>query len=280
MKANATPRRLFLAFAILILFCLAGCVSTLTPAPPTSVVLQPIPLVTTLVTGEKYSFTVTIAPASKLEDYTIKVEGAGLSCEVDPVGAPLTWFCTSLKATDLTNLYAFVYDRNGKEIARSDPYGVTIVDEPTPTTAPPTRTSTPPSATPPPGSVTIIYPQNAQTVPCENLAEGTYDPATVTDPIWPVILIGSRYHPQDDNGGPAAKGDGRWWGTVRFGVCTEPEKDKGKRFQLIVFSAGRECSALFEGYFARGASGGGWPGIPAPLPKDCREQERIYVDRE
>ena len=144
----------------------------------------------------------------------------------------------------------------------------------TPTPTEPTVTNTP---TPPSGPITITNPTNNESVDCENLAEGTYA-EDITEPIWPIVFIGNRYHPQDEGGLAPPKVNGEWFGTVRFGNCNEPEKDVGNRFQLIVVAAGQNCNQAFEAYLTKGQETGDWPGI-LRLEDDCKEHIRIVVTR-
>ena len=125
--------------------------------------------------------------------------------------------------------------------------------------------------------VTLTSPQDSQLVDCGILAKGTYSP-DITDPIWPVVYVGNRYHPQDEAGQAPPMVNGRWFGTVRFGDCTKPpEHDKGKAFQLIIVTAGEQCNQAFEDYLTDGRALG-FPGMLS-LPDDCQEHVRIVVER-
>lgn len=142
------------------------------------------------------------------------------------------------------------------------------------TTAPSTITTTSPSAS----TVTLTSLQNNQTVPCENLATGTYT-LDIKDHIWPVVLINNRYHVQDEGGKAPTMIDGNWFATVRFGECTKPpEYDKGKLFQLIIVTADSSANAVFEEYLKTAASKN-WAGLPA-LPPGAKEYVRIVVTRQ
>lgn len=121
--------------------------------------------------------------------------------------------------------------------------------------------------------------QDEQTVPCENLLEGTYA-ESVTDPIWPVIYVGARYHFQDENNAAPPMDNGKWFATVRFGDCTKPASfDSGKAFQLLTITAGPACQEQIAEYFAT-ARAKNFPGVPG-LVEDCEEVvDRITVIRE
>jgi hypothetical protein len=146
-----------------------------------------------------------------------------------------------------------------------------------PPTAPPTRL--PPTATPSVSAVTLVTPQDGQTVPCENIARGTY-PLDLKEHIWPIVYIAGRFHPQDEGGRAAAKVSGNWFQTVRFGDCGQPPSvDKGKPFQLIIVTANDSANTEFERYIKAGQSTGKWPGL-IELPLGIKEHVRIVVIRQ
>lgn len=160
---------------------------------------------------------------------------------------------------------------------------------PTPTSALPTDTppqpltatpTTSPDVTPTlmPDTVTLIYPQDSQSVPCENLAKGMYS-SDITNPIWPVVYIGGRFHPQDEGGRPPPMVNGIWYGTVRFGDCTmPPDHDRGNAFQLIIVTADEQVNRAFEDYLSD-ARLLNWPGMES-LPEGVKEYVRIVVTRQ
>jgi len=161
---------------------------------------------------------------------------------------------------------------------------------PTPTPQRPTATpSEPPVATPTmlpevtptlgPDTATLAYPEDGQSVPCENLAQGRYS-SDITNLIWPVVYIGNRYHPQDEGGKAPPMFNGKWYGTVRFGDCNKPpDYDRGKAFQLIIVTVNDVANKAFEDYIARGQATGTWPGMDS-LPEGVKEYVRIVVIRE
>jgi hypothetical protein len=135
-----------------------------------------------------------------------------------------------------------------------------------------------PPPTPSPDAVTLITPQDGQAVPCENLARGTYAPE-ITEAIWPVILVGGRYHPQDQDGQAATMSNGNWYATVRFGDCRKPpEHNRGVAFQLLMVLANAQCDQEFKAYIAAGRQSG-FPGLKA-LPEGCRRFPPIVVTRQ
>jgi len=121
--------------------------------------------------------------------------------------------------------------------------------------------------------------QDGQTVPCENFIKGTYA-ETVTDPIWPVIYVGARFHFQDINGEAPPMHSGKWSDTVRFGDCTRSQSvNAGVPFQLLIVTAGPDCQAQIADYFLT-ARARGFPGVSG-LADDCQEVvDRIVVTRE
>jgi hypothetical protein len=169
----------------------------------------------------------------------------------------------------------------GKAVAQAPTPTVTPV-LPTDTPVPPTDTPVPPTPTPQPSPVapiTLTSLQDGQSVPCENLARGTYS-ADIRDHIWPVVYIGNRYHPQDEAGKAPPMVNGNWYGTIRFGDCTKlPDYDKGKAFQLIIVTADEQANKAFEDYIAREQAIGQWPGMDS-LPEGVKEYIRIAVIRE
>jgi hypothetical protein len=145
-------------------------------------------------------------------------------------------------------------------------------------TQPTAPTKLPPTATPPASAVTLTTPQDGQTVPCQNIARGTY-PLDLKDYIWPIVYVAGRYHPQDEGGKAAQKIGGNWLQTVRFGDCTNPKKDVGTPFQLIIVTANEAANAEFEKYIKAGQASSNWPGM-IELPPGTKEQVRIMVIRQ
>jgi hypothetical protein len=155
-----------------------------------------------------------------------------------------------------------------------------VIDTPTPTDTPaPMPTDTPKPQPTPVGPITLTFPEDGQEVPCLNTARGTYS-SDITNPIWPVVYIGLKYHPQDVDGTAARKQpDGKWYGTVRFGNCDTPDVDRGKLFELLIVTADEQCNRAFENYISEGQSTGDWPGMDS-LPGGCNEHVHIVVIRE
>jgi hypothetical protein len=100
----------------------------------------------------------------------------------------------------------------------------------------------------------------------------------VTAPIWPVIYIEGRYHPQDEGGKGASKLNGNWTGTVRFGDCNKPQGATGKPFQLLVVTTDKVANQAFESYIQKGMRDG-FHGL-RKLPAGTTEQARIQVTRD
>jgi len=136
----------------------------------------------------------------------------------------------------------------------------------------------PPTSTPPQSAVALTSLVDGQTVPCEVIAQGSY-PLDFEESIWPVVYVAGRYHPQSDNLDGAAKVNGTWVQTVRFGDCTQPDRDRGKPFQLMIYSADKDANAAFNQYMLTGRSSGTWPGM-IELPKGVTLHVRILVTRE
>jgi hypothetical protein len=148
-----------------------------------------------------------------------------------------------------------------------------------PTAIPLSPTATPqptPPMVPPPAlsQVTLTTPTEGQTVPCENLARGTFSPELKED-IWPVVYIGGAYHPQAEGFSPASKVGNNWHQTVRFGDCGNSKPDVGKPFQLIIVTANASATAAFVDYLQKAAARN-WSGMPE-LPPGAKESVRIMV---
>jgi hypothetical protein len=127
-------------------------------------------------------------------------------------------------------------------------------------------------------AVSITSHHKDQTVSCEEPVQGRYAPS-VTGPIWPVVYVGGRYHPQDEGGQPATMSDGEWYGTVRFGDCSNPAGDEGRTFQLFVVTVDETANAAILKYFERTRKTGKYPGL-IRLPKGTREYPpRLLVRR-
>ncbi|HYU31523.1 MAG TPA: hypothetical protein VEW48_05130 [Thermoanaerobaculia bacterium] len=110
----------------------------------------------------------------------------------------------------------------------------------------------PPSPPPPGDGLTLTNPKEGDQVPCQILAAGTYPPG-LTEKIWPVVVVGGRYHPQDEGGRAPRMSDGRWRGTVRFGVCNQPDRDRGVPFTLMIVTANEKANQAFESYVKNAA---------------------------
>lgn len=130
-----------------------------------------------------------------------------------------------------------------------------------------------------PTKVTLTSLQDGQKVPCMNIASGTY-PIDLEEYIWPVVYITGRFYPQDEGGKAAQKIDGKWYQTVRFGDCDDPQaSNAGAQFQLIIITANASANAEFERYLTNAQKTGNWEGMLA-LPSGADEQLRIVVTRE
>jgi hypothetical protein len=156
---------------------------------------------------------------------------------------------------------------------------VAVPDTPTPVapsgiTPTPTPTMSPPSTS----GVTLVEPQNDQTVKCQIIAEGTY-PLDLKEQIWPIVYINGVYHPQDEGGKAAQKNSGIWKQTVRFGNCDKLENDRGKPFTLIIVTADDSANGKFEQYLKTAKANQDWRGM-AELPPGTTEYARIIVIRE
>lgn len=125
---------------------------------------------------------------------------------------------------------------------------------------------------------TIDIPGDGALVPCEVAARGAYADG-VTDPIWLLVVVDGMVYPQDAGGKAFGKVGGQWYGTVRFGVCTEPETDVGKTFALVAVTAGEECNQAFEKWIADGRPTGRYPHL-SDIPDDCKVCMSISVTRE
>ena len=151
----------------------------------------------------------------------------------------------------------------------------TVAEVPTP---PPSPTEPVASPTIETGPVTLTTLQDSQTVPCENLARGTYSPDVIGH-IWPVVYIAGRFHPQDEGGKAPSMVNGTWYGTVRFGNCNAaPTVDRGKVFQLIIVVADEQANKEFVDYLDSAKQAESWPGLET-LPEGAPEYIRILVTR-
>jgi hypothetical protein len=136
----------------------------------------------------------------------------------------------------------------------------------------PTPTMSPPSTS----DVTLVEPQNGQTVKCQIIADGTY-PLDLGSKSgrW---SINGVYHPQDEGGKAAQKNNGKWLQTVRFGNCDELERDRGKPFTLIIVTADDSANGEFKRYLRTAKANLDWREIPA-LPPGTTEYAH-HCDRE
>ncbi|HEX7180781.1 MAG TPA: hypothetical protein VF756_02995 [Thermoanaerobaculia bacterium] len=139
------------------------------------------------------------------------------------------------------------------------------------------RASVTTEETPVEQAVTLTSHHEGQSVKCEELAQGVYA-RDVTDSIWPVVYVGGRYHPQDEGGKPAAKSNGRWYGTVRFGDCQQPDSAHGQVFHLIIVTTDEHANGVFKRYVEEASRKGSYPGLEE-LPKSATEQLRVVVTR-
>jgi hypothetical protein len=119
--------------------------------------------------------------------------------------------------------------------------------------------------------------ENGQEVMCENPLQGTYL-EEVTEPIWPVVIVDGIWYPQDQNFQPATKINGIWTGVARFGICTQPQRDVGKAFQLLIIRADEDCHEQLDQYFVNGQATGDWPGLPNnDVVQSCKDGAEITL---
>lgn len=129
----------------------------------------------------------------------------------------------------------------------------------------------------PSDKVTLASPQDGDQVSCQVLVEGAYPPELKAK-IWPVVLVGGRYHPQDEGQRAPHMANGKWRGTVRFGDCNRPPgQDKGIPFMLVVVTANDHANQVFEDYVRNAAPS--FSGLPA-LPEGAEPQAEIGVVRQ
>jgi len=130
----------------------------------------------------------------------------------------------------------------------------------------------------PAGKVTFGNLQDGQQVPCEVAVRGLYS-VDLQGRLWPVVYVAGRYHPQDEGGNPPVMAKGTWYGTVRFGDCTHPERDRGKAFQLVLVTADEQADRAFRDYIDKARRTGDFPGLEE-LPPGAVERARVQVIRD
>ena len=134
-----------------------------------------------------------------------------------------------------------------------------------------------PTEAPEPEFITLDNLEDGQEVVCENAIEGTYLDEVI-EPIWPVLTVDGIWYPQDQNFQPATKINGKWTSVVRFGICTEPQRDVGKTFQLLIIRANEECHQQFNQYFIEAQQAGDWPGIlNNDVVQSCKDGAEIAL---
>lgn len=289
--------RVYLAFSILlVLFAVAGCGPGPQPTPtlsPVALVLDVNPNVKEIEAGTTVGIVARVATgeAASLR-WSVTGNSGG---KVSPETGDAVFYTAGNPGVDIVTAEGTT--AKGALVKERVSFNVVPASRPSPvlptaTPVPPVVTPVSPTATPPPaqaptptpqpptpGAITLTSLTDGQSVPCENLAKGTY-PLDLKDRIWPVVYIGGRFHPQDDGGKAPPMVNGNWYATVRFGDCTKPpEYDRGKTFQLIIVTANDAANKAFEDYIAKGQATGTWPGMVSP-PEGAKEHLRIVVIRQ
>jgi len=246
------------------------------PAPTPALTLERQPTVEVVKVGQDVAIVVKIEP---LQEIHLRWRVTGTSGgKVYPAAGDAVIYTAGQPGTDVVTAEGTA--AGGAPIKQSTSFTV----EPLPITRTstitlsPTLTPTSTPQTPTPYTITLTSLKDGQSVPCENLAKGTY-PLDLKDRIWPVVYIGGRLHLQDDAGAMPPMVNGNWYATVRFGNCNKPEDERGKAFQLIIVTANDAANKAFEDYIAKGQATGLWPGMVS-LPEGAKEHLRIAVIRQ
>lgn len=254
---------------------------SLTPSPAPTLTLQPPPTVTLNVSpgpqvpvGQGVAIVLNVDPYQQL-DWTWDVSGTSGGQLNTKTGENVV-YTAGKEGVDI--IVARAKTPSGDIVKQTVSISVIAAfSNSVPTTSAP-LTQVPPATAPPSiNMVTLTTPQSGQTVPCSNVASGTY-PLDLEDAIWPVVYVGGRYHPQDEGGKGAQKISGNWYQTVRFGDCSQTTKDIGQPFQLIIVTANASANTEFEKYIAIAQKSGIYTGL-IELPDGVKEQTRIVVNR-
>lgn len=127
----------------------------------------------------------------------------------------------------------------------------------------------------------LIKPEdrNDQILDCQTLVEGTYS-GEAQNKIWLIVYVVdiARYYPHGEGGKALQVIDGKWFGSVRFGDCSNLSTDQGKKFQLIIATATQQANNEFEAYIEHERATGEYPGLER-LPDGIIVLKRITITR-
>jgi len=121
-------------------------------------------------------------------------------------------------------------------------------------------------------AVKTISPLAQDSVDCRFLAMGVYPVGHEKD-IWVVIRpADDRYYPQSDHTNTSYKRDGEWQVVTRLGG------DLGEKFDLIVYEADENASALFSSTIEQWKEVDDYPGLQLEeMPEGAKEVDRIEI---
>jgi hypothetical protein len=273
---------------------LNGAACSAPPPPPTPMPQQitgsitPYNNKTELEVNQPATFEIGIIPTeakAKVSSVNVYPDGQiGGTCTPSDKSM-FTWYCTPAKESPVGMILADIKgdfpDIQAKYPVKAVASTQTLPSTSVSTLAPTgTENTSTPTVSPTPSSpVTIDLFKDGEVVPCENRVEGTYS-ADIKDPIWPMVYISSRYHPQDDGGEPAIKSQGRWYATVRFGDCNDLPSSAGKQFQLLIVTANTKCDQAFRDYLTQAHRDNKYPGmLQSPQALGCTEHAHVVVTR-
>lgn len=124
----------------------------------------------------------------------------------------------------------------------------------------------------PVNSVKVVSPIDKDSVDCRILTMGVY-PESHDKDIWVVIRpTDDRYYPQSDHTNTSYKRDGEWQVVTRFGG------DLGEPYDLIIYEADDNASALFSATIAKWKEADDYPGLQLEeMPSGAQEVDRLKI---
>ena len=275
----------FVTILLIIIFLLVGCGSTQPEQPEIAIKeFRFVDGVTSCVPGEKIGIAVEVDDPDKsllVYDWSADEGRIKVASEFAPAG---TFECPvspgvktiTVKVRSDGNLV----DQQSLQITVNDDHSeLNNVAEPDHTAAS-AQADESETNTPEPTLISLDNVQDGQDVACEIYPHGAYA-EEIVEPIWPVVVVDGKWHPQDDAGQSATKNNGQWVGIARFGVCGVPAIDPvsgfGKTFDLLIIKGVAECEQKFVDYLQHAAANQDWPGIPGTeIPQTCKDN--VFVD--
>ncbi len=264
---------LLLVVVVVATACVPTITATPTPKPPPTITLDVSPG-SQVAVGEGIAIVIKIEPYEEL-DWKWNVSGTGAGQLSATTGEQIV-YTAGKEGIDI--VVAEAKAASGATLKQTVSINIVAASHTAVPTQPTVSTTIPPTTEPSTAAVTLTNLQDGQTVPCSNIARGTY-PLDLKEDIWPVVYVGGRYYPQDEGGLAAQKISGNWYQTVRFGDCQNPQRDVGQVFQLLILTANESANTEFEKYIKRGQTSGNWPGL-IDLPPGIQEYLRIIVTRQ